>query len=247
MGRLIELFLPDRTSVVLTESLYKQCRPQSGNETLGGETINWGRRNCSLYSLTEQSEKKNHPSWASCLLVPTKRALTCFWLCGCMLHVRVYCTSGAPCRVSASPGYWPSSANGALLRRERLGLCPLTPHSVLDVGFIPFCSSVTKQLVTSPCHRGGHGLGTSAGTAWVRNRAKKQAQNNLECRNLFLIYLYLFCIHQCRCDCICTGCASAGWWFGCHNVNWITLAHGSGALCSWVKMSSLFCTTPLCK
>lgn len=31
--------LPDSTFVVLTESLYKQCHPQSGNKILGGETI----------------------------------------------------------------------------------------------------------------------------------------------------------------------------------------------------------------
>lgn len=95
------LFLPHKTVVVLAASLYKQYCPQSGNETLGGETINWGRRNSSLCSLVGQSEKKNSHSWGCYLLVPTKRVLTSLWLCGYMLYVKVYCTSGALCRICA--------------------------------------------------------------------------------------------------------------------------------------------------
>lgn len=108
--------LPHKTLVVLIVSLYKQYCPQSGNETLGGETINWGSRNYSLCSLMGQSAKKNSHSWGSCLLVPTKRVLTSLRLCGYMLYVKVYCTSGALCRICALPRCWPLFANGALLR-----------------------------------------------------------------------------------------------------------------------------------
>lgn len=128
------LFLPHKTLVILIASLYKQHCPQSGNKTLKGETINWGRRNCSLRPLMGKSGKKNSHSWGSCLLVPTKRVLTSLQLCGYILYVKVYCTSGALCRVCALPRCWPLFANGALLRMGRLVSSRLVSHGAAGRG-----------------------------------------------------------------------------------------------------------------
>lgn len=169
--------LPDSTFVVLTESLYKQCHPQSGNKILGGETIKWGRRNCSLYSLTWQSEKKNHPCWCSCLLVPTRRALTCFWLCGYMLHVKVYCSS-VPCLVIDLPLQMDPCKEGEA--------CLVSPHPSLRCWVWDSSPSQAAQRQSSLSHP----LPQWAGHLCRHSLGEEQSQE--VCRSLLLIYLYLF-------------------------------------------------------
>lgn len=159
------------------------------------------------------------------------------------LAVWIYAARQGLLQLSALPGYWPPFANGALQGGGGLPCVPSPLTALLGVGFIPFPgSSETKQLVTPPATVGWAPLQAQPG--WGTEPRSVQEPSS----HLFVFIYSFFCIHQCRCECVCTGCASAGWWFGCHNVNRMMLALGSGALSSsWVRTSSLFCTTALCK
>jgi len=114
-------------------------------------------------------------------MVPTKRILTSLQLCGYMLYVKVYCTSGALCRICALARCWPVFANGTLLRMGRLDSPRLSSPRLAS----PLLSQCCRTRASFPSHvaeRHSHSSrhpATEEVTAWhicEHNLRKEQSQ-----------------------------------------------------------------------
>lgn len=140
------------------------------------------------------------------LLVPTKRVLTSLRLCGYMLYVKVYCTSGALCRICALLRCWPLFANRVLLRMGKLVSSRLTSRSAAGHRLH---SLPTQRGDTAICHIPLTQRRSQAGHICKHNLYKEQSQKagsvHLSMQELFFsftcIYSFFF-IQQWKFDCI---------------------------------------------